>query len=710
MKKPVKKPVQTATVPHAVSPTINDPSIAKRNIAYAAWICAAFAFLLYANTLSHDYTVDDGTVISNNSITKKGISAIPEIFSSSYRAGFWQRSEGLYRPLSVAMFAVEWELAPENPAPGHWINVILYALTAFLLLITLASVFKEFSLLIPFFATLIFVAHPIHTEVVANIKSRDEILCLLFSVFTLFLLHKWVSRRNSMLLALSAISFFLAYLSKENAITVLVIIPIFLWFFSDLTIRSNLAVSSLFAGVTAIYLFIRLQVLGELTGSAEMQLINNSILGAQNFADQLASALAVMGKYIYLLFIPHPLAFDYSYNQIPVVSFGSAKAIISALVCGFLAWRAFSGIPKKDPASFGLLFFFGTISLVANILFLIESTMAERFLYMPSLGFAIAISFFIVKFFKVHRVAHGKSLLTYIKEKQVLSAIFLVVLVLFSFKTISRNSDWKNNLTLLAIDVKTSPNSARIRYAYGSALLIEKALKEKDQGLKNGYLDKSIVELERGVSILPNYAEAWNHLGIAYKEKNNIPAAIASFEKARSFKNFKDADFYISSGLAYGLGKQYDKAIADFTTAIGIDPANGEAFNNKGLYFTESGRIDSALIYFDKAILLKKDFYQAYYNKGNAFAKLNDFNNAIAQYQQSLKINPSYTDAMLNLGNSYAAMKDFNKALECFKMVEKNEPSNAKVIYNIGITYRILGDEANAVLYIDKATKAGIGK
>ena len=67
-----------------------------------------FSFLLYANTINHDFTVDDGTVIANNSFTKKGIDGIKDIFTNAYRAGFWDRKEGLYRPLSVAMFAVEY--------------------------------------------------------------------------------------------------------------------------------------------------------------------------------------------------------------------------------------------------------------------------------------------------------------------------------------------------------------------------------------------------------------------------------------------------------------------------------------------------------------------------------------------------------------------------------------------------------------------------
>ncbi len=707
MKKPVKKPSSPIAAGLSTVKTV-DPLAHKRTISYAALICALFAFLLYANTLGHEYTVDDGTVISNNKITKKGVSAIPEIFTTPYRAGFWERREGLYRPLSVAMFAIEWELAPDNPAPGHWINVLLYSLTGFLMFHLFASMFRNYSLLLPFFATLIFIAHPLHTEVVANIKSRDEILCLLFSLVTLFWLHKWMLSPKPLYLAGSAITFFLSYLSKENAITLVAIIPLFIWFFSDLSLKSNLKISSVFMGITALYLIIRISVLGALTGSAEMQLINNSILGAQNYADQLASAFAVMGKYIYLLFVPHPLSFDYSYNQIPVVSFASAGALAATALCIFLAWRAFAGIGKKDPLSFGLLFFFGTIALVANVLFLIESTMAERFLYMPTVGFAIAITFFALKYTGLLKMTSGRNLLEYFKEKTFVTAMFMVVLVLFSIKTISRNNDWKNNLELLSKDVKTAPNSARIRYAYGSALLIEKALKEEDPTLKNNYLDKSIAQLEKGVAILPNYAEAWNHLGIAYKEKNNGPAAIAAFEKARSFKEFKDADFYISAGLAYGIGKKYDQAVADFNRAISIDPSNAEAYNNRGLYLTEKGSIDSALVNFDQAIKLKNDFYQAYYNKGNALAKAGNFSGAVAQYQESMKFKPGYIDALLNMGNSYAAMGDYKNALNCFQQVEKSEPQNSKVLYNIGITYRILGDEKNALIYLDKATKSGM--
>lgn len=669
----------------------------------AALICALVAFVLYANTLGHDYTVDDGTVISNNKITKKGVSAIPEIFTTAYRAGFWDRNEGLYRPLSVAMFAIEWELAPENPAPGHWINVILYALTAFMLLLTLAAVFKEYSILFPLVSTLLFVVHPVHTEVVANIKSRDEILCLLFVILSLYSLHHYLSKGKVMALALVAVSFFLAFLSKESAITVIGIVPFFVWFFYDRKMKDVLTVTSVFIGVAAVYMLIRYSVLGEFKGSPLLQLVNNSLLATDSGIDRFATAMFIMGKYLLLLLIPHPLAFDYSYNTVPVVSLSHFGSLLSIIVYAALAWMAFSGVSRKNPVSFFILFFFATISLVSNVLFLIESTMAERFLYMPSVGFASAVAFVILKRFGLLYQKSGNGLVSYFSLKPVFTVLLAMVLVGYSAKTVSRNSDWKDNLTLLEKDVKTCPESARIRYAYGSALLIEKALKEENESLKQGLLDKSIVQLEKGVSILPNYAEAWNHLGIAYKEKKNYAAAVKAFEQARAFKSFTDAEFYISAGLAYGEMKMYDQAIADFTRAISIDPKNSEAYNNKGLYLFEKGVADSSLMYFDRAIELKPGFYQAYYNKGNTLAAAGRFSEAIQLYNESLKHKPDYIDAWLNIGNSYAAMKDYSNAMTYYQKVEQADPNNRKVLINIGITYRFLGNESKAAEYFAKA-------
>src|SRR5437868_2093926 len=103
---PQKKSITTSAAEGSRTIALNS----KKQHRLLAFICAAVAFLLYANTLGHDYTVDDGTVIKNNKITVKGIKAIPEILTTPYRKGFLDRKEGLYRPLSLVMFAIEWQI------------------------------------------------------------------------------------------------------------------------------------------------------------------------------------------------------------------------------------------------------------------------------------------------------------------------------------------------------------------------------------------------------------------------------------------------------------------------------------------------------------------------------------------------------------------------------------------------------------------------
>jgi hypothetical protein len=96
-------------------------------------IVALLGFFIYSNTLSHNFTLDDYSVILENRLTKQGFSAIPEIFKTSYRYGYYFTDDNLYRPLVKAMFAAEWGMSPGSATPGHWVNVLLYAFAEFIL-------------------------------------------------------------------------------------------------------------------------------------------------------------------------------------------------------------------------------------------------------------------------------------------------------------------------------------------------------------------------------------------------------------------------------------------------------------------------------------------------------------------------------------------------------------------------------------------------
>ncbi len=677
-------------------------SVSKSHILLAAAVAALCAFAVYANTIGHGYTVDDDTVMAKNRITKGGLDSLGSVFSSSYRAGFWDREESLYRPLSVAMFAVEWHFFPENPIPGHIVNVILFSLTVFLLMLLLADFLNRLPLVVAFSATLLFAVHPIHTEVVANIKSRDEILCLLLCLTSLWNYHRYLSGMRKWRIAVAVISFFLAMLSKENAITFLAIYPLWDFFTDKWNSKATLFRMTGFIATAGCYLLLRKNILGDIDNVDAIQLINNSLVGTDDAVTRFATAISILGKYVYLLVIPHPLSFDYSFNQIPLSTLSSAGFWLAGLTLASIAIYSIFELKKRNPLAFGFLFFLATISVASNIFILIESTMAERFAYMPSVGFVLGLTLLIAKFTLTRKPISASAFAVHFTSHKLFLTVIGFIALFYTGKTILRNMDWKDNYTLLSKDVKTSPGSARIRYAYGSALLFEKALKTEDPAAKSTFLEQSISQLERGVAILPDYAEAWKHLGIANKERENYPAAVAAFEKARSYKPFDAADIYATSGLCYGKIGRYDQALADLRLALSMNPNDPESVNNTGLYLFESGAIDSSLIYFDRAISMKKDFYQAYYNKGNTFARKSDFKEAIRLYGIALQIKPNSIDALMNTGNSYAALNDFRTALEYFKQVESLDPNNRNVIINLGITYQRLGDMTNAAKYLNQ--------
>ena len=214
---------ETASNKNPVAKKINPKNQKKSNkiTVSLGFIIADFAFLLYSNTLSHDYALDDFSLIKENNMTRKGTAAIGEILRSTYRAGYFNTDAQLYRPLSKVFFAIEWQISHGDPefAPhlGHWVNVLFYALTGFLLFYML-TLYLRGNLIASFLAASLFIAHPIHTEVAANIKSLDEILCFLFFVLTLIFTHRYIQKKSILNLLLTLTSFFL-HCSRRNPLS-----------------------------------------------------------------------------------------------------------------------------------------------------------------------------------------------------------------------------------------------------------------------------------------------------------------------------------------------------------------------------------------------------------------------------------------------------------------------------------------------------------
>lgn len=192
---------------------------------YIPFLLAALAFLLYANTIGNGYNMDDELVTRKHKLTSKGISAIPDIFTTPYYKDAMGYSYG-YRPLSQVSFALENQFFGEKPGVSHFFNVLLYAVCVLLFFRLLIRWTGEKGLPLAVTATLLFAVHPIHAEVVASIKNRDEILSLLFGLLAGLSFEKAVRRLGFVPVFLSALYLTLSLFSKKSTYPLVIIFPL----------------------------------------------------------------------------------------------------------------------------------------------------------------------------------------------------------------------------------------------------------------------------------------------------------------------------------------------------------------------------------------------------------------------------------------------------------------------------------------------------
>ncbi|MDP4265990.1 MAG: tetratricopeptide repeat protein [Bacteroidota bacterium] len=562
-----------------------------------AGIIFIFAFALYANSLWNNYAFDDDVICLKNKYVQNKLGNVKEIFTKGFTYAFDGNNTGSYRPMTLLSTALEVNFYGNKPHRHHFINVLLFSITCVVLFLLLRKLFSNYNYILPLLITLIYIAHPIHTEVVANIKSRDEILCFMFFIFSLYLIMDYVQNNRMISLIGSCVMYLLSLLSKENAFTFFLIYPLVIYYFTKAPLKKVLTISIPFIIVLLIYFMMRRSALDVMFFKTKIDVINNSLMAAQNSSDRLATAFSMLGKYFMLLLFPVTLSCDYSYNSNPIITWANIRAILPFLVYAGSLVYAIITFKKKNYYSFAILFFMITIATVANIFEIIGSSMAERFLFTPSLGFCIILGLALVKLFRIDITGNKRG-----SGFTMLSILMIIVLSAYSFKTISRNTDWKDNDHLFFADVKNSPNSFRMHNAVASTVRV-RGENEKEPVKKKELITNAIDEYNKSLSILPQQSESWYNIGVCYYTINDIPNAINSYNRCIEVdSNYKAA--YNNMGVIYFSKTDYDKAYYYFNKAVILDPNFADGIANIGAVFHNKGKYDEAIKYYEKALEL----------------------------------------------------------------------------------------------------------
>ena len=523
------------------------------NLRLKLGILLAAVFVVYGNSVTNDFVMDDELYIFRN----------PQVTNPSL-TGFFHANAAtnVYRPLNFLTLAANWKLNREHPFGYHLFNLALQAAVTLLLFCVLRALLalNPRAETIAFVAALLFAVLPIHTEAVDWIVGRSELLAagLLFAAWLFHLRDRPI---------LAALCFTLALLSKESAIAFL---PMVL---AGDCARRELKpwpVYASFAGVSLVYLFVLRSAQGGHFGPAEIAVLDNP-LSRLPAKWRILNALRVAWKYVGLQIYPATLSCDYSFDEISLYAdwrhtLPGLLAALGAIAAWFWAiWKR-----KAGYAISGAIYLAG-FAVTANVLTPTGTIMGERLAYLPSAGLCLLLALL------------WTSLES--RRRQLAIALLVVVVAAFGLRSIVRNRDWKDNLTLYGAGVGAAPGSAKMHSYLGGAYLLNKQF------------DLARQEFQTALRIYPEFPDTIESLGLLESWTGNRAQAIRLMETALGMSDRKNINYdYMAMNLAAALieAGRAQEALTILDREIADAPQYSRAWSNRAVIHLQRGEIAAA--------------------------------------------------------------------------------------------------------------------
>ncbi|MCC6180679.1 MAG: hypothetical protein IT237_02480 [Bacteroidia bacterium] len=603
-----------------------------------------FSFILYGNTLKNGYGLDDQFVTENN-YTNEGLKSIPRIFKSHYaeRDG---KNYYEYRPLVKVSFAIEHQLFGVKPWVGHLINLILYAICVQLLFKVLSFIFEDKSEFFSISICLIFMSHPIHTEVVASLKNRDILLCFIFGMLMLLSIHQHFKTNKLFHLLYATIFCCLAFLSKLDVLPYFALVPLIFIKKYPKSKFSYFAISILF-----VFGFFFLKILKSALINKELthrllKYHENPLYFPHSFIDNISTALNSLGFYVKSLIFPSNLASYYGYNTLPIFNFLSIYSIIAYCTILILVYYFIKTLKSNSPLWYVILFFIIPISMYLNIVKPVPGIIADRYLFTSSIAWSILFIVLLIKFFN-----HNNDFKDFKSISLNTKLIFFGLLIIYSGLSISRNLDWKNRILLFEKDIKHQPQSVVLNLLYSNEVLVNLTTNNHNftEKEKINQINQAVISLKTVLKIDSLNPTALNNLAfITHKVYNDFNGASKLYQKAYQCDS---SIFEVQYNLAYCYFKTQQSAKAQYYI-LKAYPDN-----------TDNQQVLDLLCY----ILIDNKNYE----KGfQIFSKL-------------IKENPTNSNLNIILGNFYLASKDSLNAKICYQKaydLDKNNTQLSEII------------------------------
>lgn len=487
-------------------------------------ILAVSVFAFYGNSIKNGFSMDDDLVTKtdrqNHPRVEKGIAGIPEILRTHYVENAKQKYA--YRPVTTISFAIEYQFfgSKSNEVRAHishFINVVLYLLIAILIYNLSIKLLGDENNIAAIFIALLFIIHPIHTEVVDNIKSRDELLVLIFGLLSIFSFIKYIDSNyvNWKQIIFGFIFLVLSIMSKRSGLVFIAVIPLTIYFFRDIKLKH---IGYYFAVVVSLFLVFKLLAISGGGNSVvrEKMFFENPLYYESSLSLRISMFFYSMIYYLGLMFFPHPLRYYYGYDQVPIATFSDPFVWVGLIVVVGLTLLSILNLKKKPIWAFGVLFYFFGIGGAANLLFPAVGIIAERFTFTASLGLIFIGGYYASIF--IEQVKWNKNI-----KVSILGAVVLVSLL----TVVGRNNVWNSQYSLYKHDIQYLEKSAKAHSLLGTEYkTISDSLSRTGQITLDQYLsytDSIIDEYNKALEVYPDYFNCSNNAGVMYFSRKQNP-------------------------------------------------------------------------------------------------------------------------------------------------------------------------------------------
>ncbi|CAH0557925.1 unnamed protein product [Brassicogethes aeneus] len=664
------------------------------------------AFFCYCNTLWGSFVFDDSEAILKN---KDVLPSTP--VATIFQNDFWggdialNSSHKSFRPLTILSYRLN-VLYSNNKLDAfqfHATNVILYGLLCLLSIPVFELFFKKRKTdkddirNEAYWSTLLFTVHPVHTEAVAGLVGRADILSsVLF--FAVLLLYSRIIQKKGSLLVLVMFVFLLvcAVLCKETAITVLGVCPVYDLFYmkkrrkpwSKMLSKGFLIRNIFLVMIGVVIMFFRFKIMN--FEGPMFTHIDNPAGYCQSFLTKILTYNYIYFLNILLLIWPQWLCFDWSMGCIPLVeSMRDTRFIfvfISWVVILYFTQKLIKIAYYKDTLDIRVM----AVALMvlpflpaSNLFLKVGFVIAERALLLPSAGFCLLI---VLGLKKIEKMTNTKTA----------TGVLYSVLLIFAFRTVLRNLDWLSEERLFSSGLDVCPLNAKVHYnvakiaadrhnrdlaivEYRNAIKLNPEYEQAMNNLANLLREDEKFEeaeelLRQAVKVRPNFAAAWMNLGIVLTNLNQIEEAEHCYKMAIMHRN-KYPDCYYNLGNLYLDMNRHKEALKSWEMAALYKPTHVAAWSNTLVLLDSMERYDEVLEMGRTALMYNPKAPTLHFSIANTLGKIKDFPKAEGHFLEAINFSPTNALYHSNLGVLYHRWGKIDKARDMYRKAMHLDPT-----------------------------------